>query len=505
MNPKLSNLVNSLNQAQSDVVYSDSSRLLCMAGAGTGKTHTMITRILRLVDEGVNPNSILCLTFTNAAASEMESRYILNSDTLVRPYFGTFHAFCYWIMGNNFTVCNRLGYENLPKIIDEYQESMLLEKAKMLSSVKIPKYAYSIRYKPKPKEKFEYKVFQKTVDKLLKGEGLITFDRLCYHVCELFEKKDPSVIQYFNQFRYVMVDEFQDTDPLQWQFVKSFEDSKIMIVGDIRQSLYAFRGADSSIIKGIAKDESWDVIKLEENYRSTIEICNNANRILDGYNDDVDDIALVSQKHGPGVRHLSINAFKNNLKVMLADECSDIALLARTNREVGMLRDLCKQAMIPYILKTDNSNEQILSSALNDKIRVSYLISLLPKEIQQEALRKLYLQDNFDLEPLFQENLAEIVMRIEAIKESENFSEILYLLETNQMNVQEIANNSTMIPKIVDKTVYIGTIHSVKGLEFDSVFVYGVNNNRFDIDNEDMRNLYYVASTRPKTYLTIVS
>ena len=202
MNPKLNTLVNSLNQAQHNVVYSDSSRLLCMAGAGTGKTHTMITRILRLVDEGVNPNSILCLTFTNAAASEMESRYILNSDTLVRPYFGTFHAFCYWIMGNNFTVCNKLGYENLPKIIDEYQESMLLEKAKMLSSVKIPKYAYSIRYKPKPKEKFEYQVFQKTVDKLLKGEGLITFDRLCYHVCELFEKKDPSVIQYFNQFKY---------------------------------------------------------------------------------------------------------------------------------------------------------------------------------------------------------------------------------------------------------------------------------------------------------------
>ena len=496
-----------LNKQQQKVVDSTSPKLLCLAGAGTGKTHTMISKIVHYVEDlDVSPSSILCLTFTNAAASEMEARYLSQTTDVGSPYFGTFHKFCYSLIIQDEFIRRHLGYNSVPQVCSESQERLLCDKAQMLASTKLSRKAQALNYKPKPKERFEYRVFQKKLDWLLKTEALITFDRLCYRVCELFEQEHPLILQYLSKYRYVFVDEFQDTDLLQWKFVKSFlKNSHVCVVGDVRQNLYSFRGSTSDIIKQLSKDGGWETIKLEQNYRSSIEICDYANHIVKGYQDDIDDIELTSDHHGPKLRHAKTQVFDANIKTVLDDDCESIAIIARTNREVDHIKNICLQEKIPFTTKLHNNLEGLIASALNEEFYHSYLLSHLPRDIRTETLRNLYLDPNYDIMPTCLKHRSDIIEEVEAIRESDNLSEIEQILDSGGMTLHEIAESSMLQLATDDVRLYLGTIHSVKGLEFDSVYVYDVGGKHFKIYNEDMRNLYYVACTRAKSLLTIVS
>ena len=295
-NATISDLLNTLNKRQEEVVYSTSRRLLCLAGAGTGKTHTIICKMLYHTEVlKLDPKKILAVTFTNAAGKEMESRFLRYSSSTDSPTFGTFHSFCYKVLSEQPEVRKKLGYSSIPEIISEFEEKTFQTKAKMLTNVKLPKYAYKPTYKPKNSELFEYEVFQKTMDKLLRQSNKITFDRLCYRICELFTQGDECVKQYHDRYSYVYVDEFQDTDPLQWEFVQSFlSSSSVILVGDSKQAIYQFRGSDSTIIKQISTNDEWDTVKLEKNYRSTKTICNYANEFATAYDDDLPAVHLVT-------------------------------------------------------------------------------------------------------------------------------------------------------------------------------------------------------------------
>lgn len=406
-----------LDAQQAEVVTADDARILCLAGAGTGKTQTLISKILHLVDSGIKPRNILALTFTRAASMEFQTRYKIelgrDSDTLM---FSTFHGFCYQLIQTYDAIREKLGYTAIPEVLTDAQDVEYKKRAQKQSRVKLPLKYVTRRYTPTRRQEFEYQVALRTYDKLLVADNVISFDKMCYDVCKLFVDKDPCVAWLASKYTHIFVDEFQDTDCLQWNFVKSFENASLIYVcGDVRQAIYGFRGADSSIIKALAADDNWATYKLETNYRSTIEICEYANKFLNHYHDDLPKLELKSSRHGPTLRHTTTADFESNVNVLAADTSRSKAIVFRTNEEVDTFGDLLFRRGIPF-----------------------------------------------------------------------------------EVNIEELPSDSDYL--------YIGTIHSVKGLEFDSVYVGGVNSKHFNVlRDEETMNLYYVACTRAKNLLTIIT
>lgn len=503
MNTNVQKLFDSLNQNQSKVIYSSAKQLLCLAGAGTGKTHTLVSKILYLTEIlKLHPSNILALTFTNSAGKEMEARYVLyasNPDS--RPFFGTFHSFCYNILCSDISICKKLGYSNVPQIINEVTEKTYITKAQMLSGVTLPAKCCSITYTPSNRDKFKYTVFQNALNKLLIQDNKITFDRLCYNVSQLFIDKDPLVIKYFQKYTFICVDEFQDTDPIQWKFVQTFlKRSSILLCGDIRQALYSFRGADSSILKSIVKDKSWEIIKLENNYRSTIEICRYANNWVKHYNDDIPDIELKSIKHGPDVQFIKISQFNEILSNINFADFKSSAIICRTNQEVYKLCKQLDSCNISYYTKSKSQFNNLIAAALDESFKREYLINKLPEIEKASLLRKLYMDSNYD--PLIElsQKYPDTIRQIYELQDSDNFGQLRMLFELKELTFDDLDYSNNL-----DRSLYVGTIHSVKGLEFDCVYVYGVNSTTFKIQsNEDMMNLYYVACTRAKTSLIVI-
>lgn len=289
--------MSSLNEQQQKAVDLNADKILCLAGAGTGKTFCMLSRISRLVDDGADPSSILVLTFTNAAAFEMRERYKRNHSERVVPEFRTFHSFCYSIISRDGNVREALGYTKVPKIATDAELHRIETLAKEKCGTKLSNDKIKGKVPLTPKEQFELDVYNKCVDKILKSSGLITFNILCYDVCDLFVTDHESILDYKERYKYLFVDEFQDTDPRQYDFITSFKDSSLFVVGDALQAIYSFRGADSSIIMGLANSSDWQTVKLFKNYRSTEEICDFANS-NSNYADDSYRIEIEGQRYG---------------------------------------------------------------------------------------------------------------------------------------------------------------------------------------------------------------
>ena len=336
-----------LNEEQQAVVDSAASKILVLAGAGTGKTHCMLERINHLIDTGVSATSMLVLTFTNAAALEMKTRFMNNQVKFrsIPPEFRTFHAFCYNLLGQDKAILRELGYTSLPSIItdeelEKIHKELILQLKLHLSLKKLTSGSALNR-----QDKYELTIFNKAKDKTLKQKNLITFDLMCSQVCKLFEADSPLVKTYKDRYKYIFVDEFQDTDPIQWNFVRSFiPESNIYVVGDTLQAIYSFRHADSTIIKDLARMVYWKCYKLSRNYRSTKQICDYANSYSKF---EESSVALVSDKEGPAVTEKTYlyDAFDkpnapqlNQIKEWLKTFEGSSAILCRTNMEIAKLQ-----------------------------------------------------------------------------------------------------------------------------------------------------------------------
>lgn len=215
-----------LNEAQYAVVNSVADKLLCLAGAGTGKTYTLIARIQRLIHDGVDPRSILVLTFTNAAAFEMEQRFMKDKlHPIYVPKFATFHSFCYGLLASDPEILNLIGYTQVPEVATDIQVKEINSLAAQQCNIKTSE-------KSDPEK---YKTLRKAVKRILKQRNLITFNNMCYDVCQLFVNNLPPVWKYKDRYKYVMIDEFQDTDDKQYKFMMSFTRSNLFVVGDALQ------------------------------------------------------------------------------------------------------------------------------------------------------------------------------------------------------------------------------------------------------------------------------
>ena len=225
----------SLNKQQQEAVNSNSKRLLCLAGAGTGKTHCMLSRISRLVNDGADPSSILALTFTNAAAFEMKQRYTASNPGQRIPEFRTFHSFCYSILLKNQNVRKALGYSAIPKVCTAEDVKRITAQAIQSMSITLSKAKLTGKKTLTPQEEAQYKLYKKQFKRLLRKENLITFGIMCYDICRLFVQDQPYLAEYKDRFKYIFVDEFQDTDTEQFDFIQCFPDASVTVVGDALQ------------------------------------------------------------------------------------------------------------------------------------------------------------------------------------------------------------------------------------------------------------------------------
>ena len=527
-----------LNPEQKYAVDCNDSKIVCLSGAGTGKTTVMIARISRLISEGVDPRDILALTFTNVAAFEMKERFKKQHPNSEIPEFRTFHSFCYNLLCRNEEVRKALNYSTIPAIAPPSSQNRVTTTAALQMNLKLSKAKLSGKVPMTPKEQYQYDRYNAAMRRLLFSENMITFDVLCYDICKLFKENHPCVDEYKKRFKYIFVDEFQDTDIRQWEFVQSFQDSNLFVVGDALQAVYAFRGANSDIIKQLSEDKDWTAIKLAQNYRSTQQICDFAND-MSTYADDSYRVALQAVRSGDSVQVWPSEAVpysepicENNIHDMMnelkcIEESRSIAILCRTNNEVDRIcQELSRSNLEFSKVKATSEVNELLNSCTDSIYLADWLSTYLVAELYSEYIRTReshksdsplkILIDMYGAMPQISYRFKTVMMLRKTLQAAyedkvQKLSDICKLLDIEVPDIDisgmtgkeviEALKESLQNPS--GSSIYVGTIHSVKGLEFDDVYLIGVNDISFKLKNEENNNLYYVGITRARNHLTV--
>lgn len=366
-----------LNDKQKEAVLYGDGPLLILAGAGSGKTSVLTTRVAYLIKErGVDPRSIVAITFTNKAAKEMKERIIkLVGSTGYNIQISTFHSFGLRIIKENH---ERLGYDRNFTILDSDDSLTVIKK--ILKDLNID----SKRYNPKfiknkisscknemvTPDKYKvlvndevsdiiYKVYKKYQETLLRSNSL-DFDDLLVKPIELFNKHPDVLQQYQELFKYIFIDEYQDTNEVQYIFSKmlSAKYKNICVVGDDAQSIYSFRGANFKNILNFEKDyKDAKVILLEQNYRSTKTILNAANSVIKNNVQKKDKSLWTENEVGEKIKYVRALDEKDEasfvtkeIKKIKDDGASldEFAVLYRTNAQSRAIEEGFLNSNIPY-------------------------------------------------------------------------------------------------------------------------------------------------------------
>ncbi len=346
-----------LNEQQLEAVNHIDGPCLVMAGAGSGKTKVLTSRIINLIESGVRDYNILAITFTNKAAKEMRDR-VNNMYGDVYSFIGTFHSFGLKVIRENYREC---GLDKNFTIIDGDDSLAIIKKILKNNNIDPKKFSpYAIRNKVSfiknemvsdavlertfntPFDSLCVDVYHKYQEKL-KESNVIDFDDLLSKPVELFMERDDILDKYQDHYQYILVDEYQDTNPVQYKLCKLLASKlrNVFVVGDMNQSIYAFRQADYKNIINFENDYPECVsIKLEENYRSTNNILNAANCVIRN-NTQRKDLKLWSENgDGVKVRYMRSYDEKHEVTLVLSEiekllqsgyKRSDIAILYRTN------------------------------------------------------------------------------------------------------------------------------------------------------------------------------
>ncbi|MHB1018108.1 MAG: ATP-dependent helicase, partial [Coriobacteriia bacterium] len=369
-----------LNPAQRDAVDTTEGPLLVLAGAGSGKTRVLTYRIAHLVgDLGVSPASILAITFTNKAAAEMRERLIELIGPSARPmWVMTFHAFCVRLLRSD---GGRLGYSRSFSIYDDDDSRRLLTSvlteldldlkahppkaiAGRISSAKnelLGPAAYRERAVIPP-EKVAARVYE-LYQRRLAAANAMDFDDLLVNAERLL-RENPDVLEFYqDRFRYVHVDEYQDTNHAQYEIVKRLasRDRNLMVVGDDDQSIYSWRGADIRNILEFERDYSdATVIRLEQNYRSTATILSAANAVVANNVGRKPKTLWTTNVGGEAITRYSATDERDEAR-FIAEEVerllrsehrsyADFAVFYRTNAQSRVIEDMFLRAGVPYRL-----------------------------------------------------------------------------------------------------------------------------------------------------------
>ena len=616
-NDDKNSLLIGLNERQQEAVQQTEGPLLVLAGAGSGKTRVLTCRIGYLIEQGVMPWQILAITFTNKAAGEMRERV----DALLSARFGaeagsgvfvsTFHSMCVRILRRDI---ERLGYARDFSIYDADDQRTLMRQ--VIKSLSLDTKMYRERamlnlisglknemrdwesYRDEASDYYERNVAKvyEAYQAALRKNNALDFDDLLLLVVELFQKCPEVLAGWQERFHYIMIDEYQDTNAVQFEIVRmlSARYKNLCVVGDDDQSIYKFRGADVGNI--LSFEQSFPgarVIKLEQNYRSTKRILNAANEVIAHNTGRKEKRLWTDNEEGelPKFQEYDTAGAEADAIVREASECGiplkDQAVLYRTNAQSRLLEEKCIQRNVPYVIvggvnfyqrkeiKDVLSYLRIISNDVDDLACTRILnvpkrgigatslaraqdyaagqgislyqaleqadkipgIGAAAKKIKGfvdtiEALRRIDADQDRSLkeliiavrddtgyaEELKKEGEVETQTRMENIDELINKA-VDYMEKTSEgeRNLSGFLEDVALVADIdrtsdTDEVLKLMTLHAAKGLEFDKVYLCGMEDGLFpssasiladdpDAEIEEERRLCYVGITRARRQL----
>jgi len=569
-----------LNPSQYEAATHIDGALLILAGAGSGKTKTITSRLAYLLSLGIDPQSTLTLTFTNKAAMEMKERAMKLISAPYPPLLSTFHKFGLIFLKMNIHLLNR---ENTFVIIDTDDKKRIIKNisqelpinfvAKEISKYKnnflTPNDIFAMAKDDNYKQVAH--IYEEYISYLNKN-NLVDFDDLLLLTYKILDEFPEVAENYSRKYQYIMVDEYQDTNDIQMQILKKLctTHNNICVVGDDDQSIYGFRGANIKNILEFEKVFNAKIIKLEENYRSTPEILEVANKlisynktrhnkilkatlesgrkveILENYNEMVESetiakriknlidsgvnpnkiailyrVNALSRAIEDGLRTHNIDyKLVGGIKFYEREEIKDIIsylrLLVNPNDDYSFKRVVNKPRR-----GIGKASLEKIENVKGDKSFFEYIknedLSFVTKKAQnslKEFVKIIETLRNEDIENL----IFEIEDKIQLSKFYKDEDKVLNLQEfyglireyaEKGLTLEEILNELSLqsdADNIEDKSINIMTIHASKGLEFDYLFVIGLEEGFFplgDADIEEERRLAYVAVTRAKKELVL--
>ena len=615
-----------LNDSQKLPTTHKNGPIMVIAGAGSGKTRVLTYRIAYLMERGVDPFSILSLTFTNKAAREMKSRIsqIVGESKSKNLWMGTFHSIFARILrsesellgySSNFTIYDTQDSDRLiATIIKELKLDKDLYKYKNIRSrisslknnlVTVKAYLSNpelVQQDNESRRPMFGKIYQTYVNRCFKASAM-DFDDLLLKTNELLNRFPEVLAKYQERFKYIHVDEYQDTNHSQYLIVKALADKyeNLCVVGDDAQSIYGFRGANIENILSFQKDYSNSTIyRLEQNYRSTKNIVNAANSVINYNINKLEKEVWTDNESGEKIeinqsitdseegRFVSSSIFENKNKCQLDND--SFAVLYRTNAQSRSIEDALRRKNISYqvygglsfyqrkeikdilaylrvivnpndeesikriinyptrgigqttmdklliyaneknislfeTLKNLSSDEIKINSGTKNKLNQFFLLiksfqllneSLNAFEIAEEVLKRIGIINVLKLDGTPEsisriENIEELINGIKDFIEGEK--EVVDSKGTLSDFLEDVALASELDKNINDyqKKVSLMTIHLAKGLEFNHVYIVGLEEDLFPsamssstrADLEEERRLFYVALTRAKKKVTI--
>ena len=603
----MSGIYDKLNDKQKQAVFTTEGPVLILAGAGSGKTGVLMHRIAYLIEEKhIDPYNIMAITFTNKAAKEMKERIgklIGEEGNFV--WVMTFHSSCVRFLRR---FIDRIGFDNSFTIYDSDDQRTLMKK--IFKEYDINSKVYKERtvlnaisncknelMSPSEYMKAAIDSYEKGLARLyelyqsaLKKNNALDFDDLICRCVELFEKC-PEVLDYYqNRFRYIMVDEYQDTNTAQFRLIYLLAQKykNICVVGDDDQSIYKFRGANiENILSFEERLENVKVIKLEQNYRSTGNILDAANAVIKNNRGRKDKRLWTEWESGDNIELRQFQTANEEADNIIKDiknrarqNFRDFAVLYRTNAQSRLLEERCVTLGVPYqliggvnfyqrkeikdvlaYLKTiANGNDDIALLRIINVPKRGIGATTIAKVVDYANANDISLYDamsisenagvgkasekikNFiDMIEYFREKIdkkANISSIIEELLDKTGYIESLYDEgeiegESRKDNIEELINKSTeyedgelslfledvSLVADIDRMdenadrITLMTLHGAKGLEFDTVYLAGMEEGLFPSamsanskeDLEEERRLAYVGITRAKKNLILTS
>lgn len=577
-----------LNDRQKEAVLEISGPVLVVAGAGSGKTKTLTHRIAHLIKTGVSPDKILAVTFTNKASQEMKERIKdLVSLEGRYPKISTFHSLCLFILREN------SGENGIPKnfsILDESEAMSLIKEAikelKIENDKLTPRFFKSqISFLKNKNLKIEELITESHNDTIIKNiwniyekkkreNHALDFDDLMTKTLELLESNRDILHKYQDRWDYVHVDEYQDTNKLQYKITRMLSDNNknIFVVGDADQSIYSWRGAEISNIIDFEKDfPGAKTILLEENYRSTKNILDAANNIILQNKNRIDKNLFTQGTSGEKISVYMAKNERDEAKhvgeeiVSLLDsgvKANQIAILFRANFQSRTFEEKMLYMGIPY---------QVLGIKFFDRKEVKDIVAYIRASMNRESMVDIKRTINYPKRGIGKIGLEKIVSgeklngalelkkqayfkildeikeyipgkkvseiisfvleksgiktdlmsqgeegheRLSNIFEFQNFGNKYDLLEGEEailtmLDEVSLLSDQDSIQNDPKSGVKLMTVHASKGLEFDHVFIVGLEEGLFPYekegeskkDGEEERRLFYVAVTRARKRL----
>ena len=384
----MENILENLNREQKEAVQTIAGPLLILAGAGSGKTKVLTTRIAYMIQKGIRPQNILAVTFTNKAAKEMKARLgsMIGENIVKHMWVGTFHGICGRILRENVDRYTFPSGKKLDKnftIYDDNDTSAVIKQAvkKLNLDDKIyqPKLVKSVisNAKNKMQDAYTFATFAKDFksqkiasiyeeyENMLNNNNAIDFDDMLMLTVKLLDHNTEIRTEYYERFKHILVDEYQDTNLAQYNLVNMLYTNKqadvppersLCVVGDVDQSIYSWRGADYTIIMNFQRDfKNTKLIKLEQNYRSTANILNVANAIIENNTERVDKVLYSNKGEGELIDYYEAqdeadeaNFIVSRIKQDSGGNYNQYAILYRTNSQSRSLEEACMAAGIPY-------------------------------------------------------------------------------------------------------------------------------------------------------------